>query len=92
MHSGKNAHLEIKLEAAKPIVQLTAEVDVQRQQHHTQPRDGSACHHRSKKGAAEFDAAVNGNVVGAEASAQKVDSFASVKVAEGITAANVSRI
>ena len=58
LHSGKNAHLDIKSEAGKAIVTLTAEVDVH-PQHRVQARNGPSRQRRREKGAAAREAAAN---------------------------------
>ena len=58
LHSGRKAHLEIKSEAGKAVVHLTAEVDVNEDDHHrAQPRNRPARQRRREKRAALRDAA-----------------------------------
>jgi hypothetical protein len=43
LHCGRKAHLEMKSEAGKAVIHLTAEVDVNEDDHHrAQPRNGPA--------------------------------------------------
>ena len=56
LHSGMNAHLDIKTEAGKAIVTLTAEVDVH-PHHRVQSRNGPSRQRRREKRAAAREAA-----------------------------------
>ena len=62
LHSGMNAKLEIKSEAGKAVVTLTAEVDVH-PQHRVQSRNGPSRQRRREKRAAEREAAANEEAV-----------------------------
>ena len=76
MHSGKQAHLELKSLAGKAMVHLTVEVENDDQfQPRVQPRNGPARQWRREKRAAERDAA-------AVAADQSGDGPATEKVAE----------
>ena len=86
LHSGKNAHLEIKSEAGKAFVHLSAEVDVQQHEQQllrAQPRNGPARQRRREKRAAERDAAVI-------AADHEVDRSAPEKVARNVNTRDVS--
>jgi hypothetical protein len=85
LRSGKNAHLDIKCEAGKAIVSLTAEVDVDHPQHphHVQSRNGPSRQRRREKRAALREAA--------EEVAQDVDSSASDEVAEESSTENIHK-
>ena len=90
LHSGKNAHLDIKSETGKAIVKLTAEVDVLPQhqhQHRVQSRNGpSQQRRREKRAAARLAAAAAAVEV-----TQDVDSSAVEQVAEETSTENITQ-
>jgi hypothetical protein len=73
-HAGKNAHLDIKSEAGKAIVHLTAEVDAHadQEQQRAQPRNGPARQWRREKRAAARDTAEIVNAAAAETADHQV--------------------
>jgi hypothetical protein len=78
VNAGKNAHLDIKSEAGKAIVHLTAEVDAHadEEQQLAQPRNGPAWQRRREKRAAARDTAKIVKTAAAET------AFHQVKVVE----------
>ena len=86
LYSGKNARLEIKSEAGKAVVTLTAEVDVRDEtpihEHHVQSRNGPARQRRREKRAAARAVAIE---AAAQVAGQRVDTSASEKAAELIS-------
>ena len=84
VYSGKNTHLDIKSEAGKVIVHLTAEEDVHadQQQQCNQPRNGPARQQHREKQASARDTAEIVNAAAAETANHQVGFSAHVKVVE----------